>query len=280
MISTRWTSAGLGFSPKCRLNPSSGRCYASYLELWVPSAAGRGSRTSSNCTSVCHTARLWMYIQFPKQRIPHFVQVTKHNVLLYGTNTASSVAMSGDEMDKEKKCRKQQIKRSVYDSLLEKCIFLLNLMLCWTFRLFGGLMCSLTLDKCCRHCVPYSVKINRWSVQLSIPCLTHVNWFVRGLVMARIRFLPSWPLHQHSYTAPALCHCTIIPPNSRVTAFRDSNRSRRFSGELGGAHCSSSPSLKELDGTGDEKVGVGWNVEGRRLRWIKVLLMKTERGAR
>lgn len=154
-----------------------------------------------------------MYIQFPKQRIPHFVQVTKHNVLLYGTNTASSVAMSGDEIDKEKKCRKQQIKRSVYGSLLEKCIFLLNLMLCWTFRLFGGWLCSLTGQVLPSLCPLFCKN------QPVICSAKHPLFNTRQLIRL-------WPCDGEDpfpavlATAPAFLHCTsTLPLHNHSTQF-------------------------------------------------------------
>lgn len=153
-----------------------------------------------------------MYIQFPKQRIPHFVQVTKHNVLLYGTNSTSSGAVSGDEIDKEKKCRKQQIKPSVYGSLLEKCIFLLNLMLCWTFRLMavltnlGQVLPSLCPLFCKNQPVIFSAQ--------------HHLFNTRQLIR-------SWPCDGEDLfpavlaTAPAFLHCTsTLPLHNHSTQFQ------------------------------------------------------------
>lgn len=143
-----------------------------------------------------------MYIQFPKQRIPHFVQVTKHNVLSYGTNTASSVAVLGDEKDKEKKCRKQQIKPSVYGSLLDlppvwKMVVLTNL---------GQVLPSLCPLFCKNQPVICSAQ--------------HHLFNTRQLIC-------SWPCDGEDpfpavlATAPAFLHCTsTLPLHNHSTQFQ------------------------------------------------------------
>lgn len=153
-----------------------------------------------------------MYIQFPKQRIPHFVQVTKHNVLSYGTNTASSVAVLGDEIDKEKKCRKQQIKPSVYGSLLDlppvwKMVVLTNL---------GQVLPSLCPLFCKNQPVICSAKHHLFNTRQLIrswPCDGEVS------VSCRPGHCTSIPtLHQHSATAQSFHPIPELQPSETPIA--------------------------------------------------------------